>query len=156
MQPFKKIIPNRVRVSSVFLFLMLACRTTKTFLPTLTELQTKETTRVSLKQLLNNKRMYHGLAIETEGKFVYGGHDFSIHYIDTISVRDTVIFVGENFWGLGLNLHPTYYIDNVSLRSYRDKFIRVKGVFDSSYIETIGGLPEPAQLRNVFLIEPVE
>src|ERR1700760_1953209 len=98
------IIRTQLFIAFVIPTLIFSCATTKVYSPTLSELQTRTINKVSLKELLQNKRKYQGLTIETQGELIYGFEDFSIHYYDEFQIGDTII-KQENFSGLGLELH---------------------------------------------------
>jgi hypothetical protein len=143
---------TKLLLLSIILF---SCRTTKVYAPALTDLQLRTVTKVSLKELLLNKRKYQGLTIETQGEFIYGFEDFSIHYYDEFQIGDTII-KQKNFSGLGLELHRDLHFDQSYLESLRDKQIVVRGIFDTTDYIKISGLPEQGLLRNVFYFQPVD
>ncbi len=149
------IIRTKLFIALVIPTLIFSCATTKIYSPTLAELQTHTINKVSLKELLQNKRQYQGLTIETQGELIYGFEDFSIHYYDEFQIGDTII-KQENFSGLGLELHRDLHYDQSYLESLRDKQIIVRGVFDTTDYIKISGLPEQGLLRNVFYFQPAD
>lgn len=134
--------------------LFFSCKTTKIYSPKLEDLKNRVAIRIPLKELIQNKSIYHGKIVETEGALVYGFEDFSIHYYDEFHLSDTITTRQENISGLGIELHPNLHLEQKYLISLRGQIIKVKGVFDSTDFNKVSGMPESAVLKNVFYFQP--
>ena len=121
----------------VLILVICSCKTSPKLVFKIYHLDTTiKATKISISELADNYKKYHGRYIETTGKFYQGFEEFAIY-------TDRNILTGESkqFW---LGTDKDLNIDNASFDKMNGKLVTIKGIVDttskghlSSYLATI-------------------
>lgn len=129
----------------ILLTILFSCRNTKTYTPSIGELNSKKYVKVSLQELFENKELYHGQIIETEGYYHFGFEESAIYLENEftsqstrVSLKDSTMLFPDacGIW-IEFNInHPFYqhYPDSLS-----HQLVVVKGLFDTTKTGHVGG-----------------
>ena len=137
--PVRMTFRNYISAVTFFVLTLVicSCKTSPKLVFKVSHLDTTiQATKISISELADNYKKYHGRYIETTGKFYQGFEEFAIY-------TDKNILTGESkqFWlGTDKDLH----IDNASFNKMNGKLVTIKGIVDttskghlSSYLATI-------------------
>ncbi|WP_153800592.1 hypothetical protein [Foetidibacter luteolus] len=119
---------------------------------TLDELNELKVIKLPLGELLENKALYHGQYIQTEGYFESCFERSALYYNHQVKLGDTIIEVKARpeLW---VRFNYRISLSSAGLDSLRNRLVEVKGFFDTTgkghlnYYE--------AELKNIYSIRPV-
>jgi len=134
----------------IFLFLGISCSTQRSVTPSLAFYQKQPVKFVPLRTLLLERGKYNGQIIETDGYLSFGFENSALYYDSSFSFKDSTLLVRMYDDALWIDLHPRYAYYYEWPEDLKGKYVKVRGVLDSSGHGHMGMYT--AELHNTFYV----